>query len=139
MPRRHGDKFGQLVMQLPISTSDLNYPDDASSAHEINFHETGHAFVVGTIDPVADEDWFTFVAVQSGPLLIKAETPNSSLDTFFQLYHGEDEVAQHRNSIVFEVTAEERYSLRMKSNNPLRDNHVDPIGNYILRLRQLEE
>lgn len=116
-----------------------SYADDPASAKEFHFDENGHVFDVGTILPEGNEDWFTFVATQCGKLLIKPETPESSLDTFFQLFRGEDLVAEHTNCIVSQVTAGERYSLRIKANNPLKDNHVDSTGNYILRLRQLQE
>ncbi|MDB5344492.1 MAG: serine/threonine protein kinase [Schlesneria sp.] len=111
-----------------------SYADSAQQAHLFTLHE-GHASVVGSISPVNDEDWLTFTPSDSGVILIRPETPNSSLDTVLELLCEDGLLCSHRQRMVSTVEAGKRYLIRIAGASDRRG--FIATGNYVLRLRFL--
>lgn len=122
--------------RLPVDSN----PNGPDGAKDFEFDAEGHAIVVGSIQPEGDEDWYRFISKGGGLLLIKVETPHSSLDAHFELYHDQTLISEDNDRIVAHgLAAGAPYLVRIRANSPLKDNHVDPTGNYVLRFRYLDE
>ena len=114
--------------------------NDRTGAPDFSFDIDGHAILVGSVQPEGDEDWYRFQIHEKGLLLARIETPHSSLDTQIGIYRGDTLLSENDNRILLrDLTAGETLLVRIRSNHPLKSKGFDATGNYILRLRWLEE
>lgn len=109
--------------------------DNPADAQAFAFENDGHAFATGSVWPARDEDWFVVTPPESGILLIRPETPDSSLDTLLELYEEDVLLRQHRLRIVSRVVAGKRYLVRIRGTGPAPG--FSATGNYVLRFRLL--
>ncbi|MDB5342001.1 MAG: serine/threonine protein kinase [Schlesneria sp.] len=113
------------------------YGDSPSEPHAMRFDEAGHAVLIGSISVPDDEDWIVLKPPENGVILIRSETPHSSLDTLVELYEETTFLRRHRDRIVFIAAAHREYRLRIRGNGP--SPGFSRTGNYVLRFRLLPD
>jgi len=112
-----------------------SFGDRKSDAHQVDLVD-GFAAAAGSIWPERDEDWFVVTPTQSGVMIIRPETPHSSLDTLLEFYDATSLLTRHRDRIIAEMNSGQKYFIRISGEGE-GGSGFQRTGNYVLRMRFL--
>jgi hypothetical protein len=131
--------FGIRFSQ-PATPREDDYPDTKKDADVIVFDKGGKGRLTGSIDPVGDNDWFTFTVDKPGYVTTGVYFPNKSkLDIHLRLHNEKVlvlQLAPEELEMKRQVKAGEQYWLHVRAGSALSERELEagrePTGDYTL-------